>query len=231
MTDATTPSSPMTVLDALGDEGLNRLEQFGRRQHFEPGAAVFVQGEPVDECHLILSGAIEMFLVLDDGTERLVGTLREGGLAGAIALAGHAPSAGRARASEPTDVVTIPRGALRTLLDGDMELTMRLVPALFLQMGRQANLAIEELVRTARWSADISGLTRLPFGDLLTTPREITAHLVGGRAVRGKVLKYDASAAGGFLVLGTENGGLELVRLEAVASLECPRADSPAEGS
>lgn len=227
MSSLTPAPQPMGIIEALGDEGMARLEAIGTRQRFEAGTMVFVEGEPLDECHLILEGAIEMLLVLEDGTERLVGTLREGGLAGAVVLAGHAVTAGRARTAEPTDVVTIRRGVLRQLLDGDMELTMRFVPALIAQMARQAMVAVEELVRTARWSAEISGLTRLPFGDLVTTPREITAHLVNGREVTGQVLKYDGDAAGGgFLVFRVGEERLEVVRLDAVASLDCPKSDA-----
>lgn len=227
----TTQQGPLTVLEALGGEGTRRLEQLGRRQHFEAGTTVFVEGEPLDECHLIIEGAIEMFLVLEDGTERLVGTLREGGLAGALVLAGQAVTAGRARAAEPTDVITVPRGAVRSLLDGDMELTMRLVPALIAQISRQALVAVGELVRTARWSAQVSGLTGLPFADLVTGPDEVTVHLVSGREVRGQPLRYDASDGGGVLVLQTSASGLEVVRMDAVASIETVRPGARAEGA
>lgn len=223
------PAAVMSVLEALGDEGLARLEQFGRRQVFGTGETVFTEGEAAEECHLLLSGAVEAFVVLEDGAERLVHTARRGALLGALALTGDAFHAGRMRAVEPTEVVTVPRGGLRHLLQGSPDMVWTVVPAVMRQMAEQALVAVRELVATTRWAASISGLTRLPFGELVTTPHEVALRLLDGRTVTGRVLRFDEGEGGGWLVVDAGRDRLEIVRLAAVASIECPRPDVSGE--
>ena len=218
---------PQSIVEALGDEGLAKFEAAGERLSLEAGTALAEPGDPVDDLYLILSGSIEVFLVLEGGVERLVGTLRNRGLLGALAIAQPMTSRARSRTAEPTEVIRISRDAIHQLMSSDAELALALYPALVTQICVQARIAIEDLVNTAQWAAQVSGITQVSFGDLLSSPQGVTLQLLDGRTLKGRVVRLDLQDSGGYLVLDDGEGTLHVVRGAAIVSIERPPISGP----
>ncbi len=219
--------APGSIVEALGEGGLAKLEAAGERLTLEPGTVVYEPGDPMEHQYLLLSGAIEVSLVLDGGLERLVGTLREGALLGALAADGSLPSAGRCRVTEATDAVKIGGAELRALLAGDDALALRVLPAMMAQMGKQARIAIDDLVTTAHWAAQVSGISQLSFGDILASADGVTLRLTDGRTLAGRIVRVDLEESGGFLVLRDVSDTLHVVRGAGIVSIERPPVSGP----
>lgn len=224
MTDS---SCPQSIRDALGDAGLAKLEAAGERVVLPAGTVLSEPGDPIDELCLILRGAVEVFLVLDGDVERLVGTLRDRGLLGAIAVAEPMPSGGRARTSEETELIRISRDALQDLLRNDSELALAVWPAIAAQMARQARIAIDDLVNTGQWAAQVAGISQVGFGDLLAGPDGVVLRLVDGRSLSGRLLRIDLTEGSGYLVIDDGEGTLHVVRGAGIVSLERPPVGGP----
>jgi CRP-like cAMP-binding protein len=217
----------MSIREALGPEGIAKLEAAGERLQLEPGVVLAEPGDPIDELSLILSGAVEVFIVLDGGVERLVGTLRDRGLLGAMALTEPMVAQARARTCEPTEILRIHRDALHKVLDDDLELAVKVMPALIAQLGKQARIAAEDLVNTAQWAAQVSGITQTSFADLLTGADGVVFRLVDGRSLRGRVLRIEPMEGAGFIVLDDGEGTVHVIRAPAIVSMERPPVEAP----
>lgn len=83
--------------------------------HFEPGDAVFHQGDLGDRLYMILSGEAEV-VRRKDSTEITVARLSPGQYFGEAALLGGAPRNATVRALTPLDVLTLPRSDFQALL-------------------------------------------------------------------------------------------------------------------
>jgi len=210
-----------TILSALGEKGIAALEKLGERRQVEAGTVLFEPGDEIEHMDIVVTGAIEMAIVLDGGAEHLVGTIRDGGLLGALQAGEEGGAAGLARAIAPCDLLTIPCGALPQLMQDMPELAIPVLTAMIAQTRAQARLAIADLLNTVRWNADITGISRLSFGDLITSAEGVTVQLLNGRSVAGRILRSDPDEHGGYMVLKCGDEKLHIIRAAAIASIEC----------
>jgi len=209
-----------TILEALGDEGVTALEKLGERRHVAANTVLYEPGDELSGFDIVVHGAIEVAIVPDDGIEHVVGTLRDGAILGVLQSGTQGGAAGRARAVESCDLLTIPHGALLQVLQEKPHLTMAVMTAVVDQMRAQAQIAIADLMNVVRWNADITGISQLSFGDLITSTNGVTLHLADGRAVSGRVLRIDPEQHGGYVAIKCGDGKLHIVRSEAIVSIE-----------
>ncbi len=217
-----------TILDALGDEGVAALEKLGERRHVEAGTVLFEPGDELTRMDIVITGAVEVSIVLENGVEHLVGTLRDGAILG-TAQGGHAGgAAGRARAVESCELLTFPCGSLDSVLGEHAQLALPVLNALLGQMRAMIQLAIADLKNTVRWNAEIAGIAQLSFGDLITSADGVTVELLNGRSITGRILRVDPHSHGGYVVMKCDDAKLHVVRSEAIVSIECGKAPSAA---
>jgi len=212
---------PMTILDALGDQGIAALEKLGERRHVAAGTVLFEPGDELERMDIVISGAIEVAIVLDGGVEHLVGTIRDGAVLGALQQGEASGALGRARAVESCELLTFPSDALPKLMQDHPAVAIPVLTALVGQMRAQAKLAIEDLLNTVRWNADITGISQLTFGDLITSAKGVTLQLLDGRSIAGRILRIDPDHHGGYIVVKCGDEKLHIVRSAAIVSIEC----------
>jgi CRP-like cAMP-binding protein len=85
-------------------------------QEYEPGQAVFSQGDPATEIKYIQSGAIKLSVLSSRGKEAIVAILTPGDFFGEGAITGQGVRIETATATEASRVLTIEREAMVTLL-------------------------------------------------------------------------------------------------------------------
>lgn len=83
--------------------------------HFEPGDAVFHQGDLGDRLYMILSGEAEV-VHRENGGDVTLARLDPGEYFGEAALLGRIPRSATVQALTPMDVLTLPRGDFQALL-------------------------------------------------------------------------------------------------------------------
>lgn len=95
----------------------------------EPGAWLFREGDVADAVYVVVSGAVQVLAIADDGKEIVIGRLGPGEHFGEQALLGRAADARRGasvRGAEPTKLARIDRDVFLRLVSGDQALLARL---------------------------------------------------------------------------------------------------------
>jgi NADH dehydrogenase len=87
------------------------------REHFEPGEIVFRQGDLGDRLYIIEKGEVEVMKEEEGGAEKVLAKLGPGQCFGEMALVSDAPRMATVRPLTGLDVLTIQRGAFRTLFN------------------------------------------------------------------------------------------------------------------
>jgi NADH dehydrogenase len=87
------------------------------REHFEPEEIVFRQGDLGDRLYIIEKGEVEVVREEEGGAEKVLAKLGPGQCFGEMALVSDAPRMATVRPLTGLDVLTIQRGAFRTLFN------------------------------------------------------------------------------------------------------------------
>ena len=107
------------LFEGLPDDDLNAIAAIVGGRTIEPREALFEEGEPGDAFCTVFRGAIEIAKARADGTEEKLAVRRKGDGFGEMALLNEAPRSATARATEPTQLVSVSRDDFQRLLGGD----------------------------------------------------------------------------------------------------------------
>jgi NADH dehydrogenase len=108
LSDLVLPSHPVQ-LNLGGGRGATQA-------HYEPGEAIFAEGDAGDSLFMILSGEVEVQKRLGARTET-IGTLKAGEYFGEMALLGRQPRSAGTRALTPVDLLVLPGSDFAALAD------------------------------------------------------------------------------------------------------------------
>lgn len=86
------------------------------QEHFEPGQAVFEQGDLGDRVYIIITGEADVIRTDDAGNETKLATLHEGQYFGEMALLNRAPRNATVRCTQAMDVLSIQKGDFSALI-------------------------------------------------------------------------------------------------------------------
>ncbi len=164
------------LFSGLGQGSLQALARNLRTRRFKRGEVVFHQGDPGDALFIVASGVVKVVVPSEDGEEAILATLRRGDFLGELALIDGAPRSASAIALEATEMLTLPREQLRSLVAGEPAIRDALLVALAAEIRRLTTYVAElhfldltgrlaaRLLRLAEESGerDADGSTRLP---------------------------------------------------------------------
>ncbi len=146
----------------LPPEALSRVAAAAQERHLDRNDVLFNEGDDAHELFVVLSGRIAIANVAMDGRESVVALMEGGALFGEMPLFdGHGRSAA-ARALEPSEVVVVPYGAVRSIFEDDPSLLWRVV-ALLAGRIRVTDEALADAMfldvtgRTAKRLLDLAG--------------------------------------------------------------------------
>lgn len=132
------------LFTSASEDALARVARMLRRRKYRRGEVIFHQGDPGDACHIVAVGSIKITLESEDGEEAILATLRPPMAFGELALLDGAPRSAAAVAIEASETWTLPRAALRELLDADPSLRDALLLSLATSL-RRLTTQVEEL--------------------------------------------------------------------------------------
>src|ERR687897_3514403 len=130
--------SRVPLFSELSREELERISRVSVARSFPAGVRVFHEGDHSDACYLVRNGDLRVTREHPDGRAIALATLGPGDIFGELAmLDGEARSASVEALSE-CQLLALPAGDVRRLLQGSSEITVKLVVALTRRL-REAN--------------------------------------------------------------------------------------------
>lgn len=162
----------------LPEEVLGRIASVAGMRRFPRGHRVLDAGEEGDYVYFVLTGSAKVVVSGDGGRDAILGLLGRGSVFGEMAMFGTRPRSASVVAAEASDMVMIPVGEFRRLMEEHFELAWR-VMCLLADRLRAADRKIESLALR-----DVHARVE----ELL---REMAAPCEGGCLVATRITKQD----------------------------------------
>lgn len=131
------------VFSALGEEELGRVAEVTVPRRFEPGEAVFREGDEGDTCYLVRSGRVRAIREHTDGRSITLATFGPGDIFGELAMFDNERRSASIESIEDTEAIAILGADMRRLLREHPDIAVKLVAAL----GRRLRETNERLAR------------------------------------------------------------------------------------
>jgi CRP-like cAMP-binding protein len=131
------------VFSTLEQSDLERIGQLAVPRQFEPGQAVFREGDQSDTCYIVREGQARAVRTHGDGRTITLATFGPGDIFGELAMFEDERRSATVEATEPTSVVAVLGPDMRRLMAEHPEISTRLVIAL----GRRLRETNERLTR------------------------------------------------------------------------------------
>jgi CRP/FNR family transcriptional regulator len=115
----------------LEDEELERVSSVAVPRSYPPSTRVFHEGDTSDACYIVRSGTFRVTREHPDGRAITLATLGEGDIVGELAmLDGEVRSASLETLGGDGELLALPAGDVRALLERNPEITVKMVAAL-----------------------------------------------------------------------------------------------------
>ena len=136
----------------LSEPSITALARAGRFESFTKGEILFFQADPSDAAYLVSSGNISIVLNSPDGREMVINEMQVGDLFGELGILTRKSHSTSAIARTKSEVVAIPRRALRKIVESEHQVTIRLleITADRLQMSGERESALAFMDAQAR---------------------------------------------------------------------------------
>jgi CRP/FNR family transcriptional regulator len=131
------------VFSTLEQADLRRIAQLAVPRHFEPGQAVFREGDQSDTCYIVRDGRARAIRTHGDGRTITLATFGPGDIFGELAMFEDERRSATVEAIDPIGVVAVLGPDMRRLMIEHPEISTRLVIAL----GRRLRETNERLSR------------------------------------------------------------------------------------
>jgi CRP/FNR family cyclic AMP-dependent transcriptional regulator len=131
------------VFSTLEPNDLERIAQMALPRHFEPGQAVFREGDQSDTCYIVREGHARAVRSHGDGRTITLATFGPGDIFGELAMFEDERRSATVEAIEPTSVIGVLGPDMRRLLGEHPQIAARMVIAL----GRRLRDSNERLSR------------------------------------------------------------------------------------
>jgi CRP/FNR family cyclic AMP-dependent transcriptional regulator len=119
-----------TLFNNLSSEELRQLAHIARERRFDRGQVIFYEGDLGGSLYIIVTGAVKIVVMADDGREHILGLLNPGDFFGEVSLIDGEPRSATAMALENVSVVMISRDDFIRLLRENPEMSLKIMVTL-----------------------------------------------------------------------------------------------------
>ena len=203
----------------VGSDEIDQIFDIADQVSYSADQIVFKQGEPADRLYLIATGAIDLFGYLSGDIERVMMTVREGGVVGTLAMFGQTERSFSARAAEDTTALAFDMTELSALIESNNQIGVRILRFLTGDIAERLQVAIESLHQNLEWTLEVSGVAALNLKQLILDRAEITVELVTGKRLTGTILKAEEHDNGFELFLSTAKGNVHFIPYHAIVDV------------
>lgn len=137
--------SKIPIFAGMGPDELTQILNMTRIRSYARGTPLFSEGDPGDSMLIIISGAVKVHRLSQDGREVTLAILREGECLGEMSLLDGLPRSASADAIEPVTVAEVRRNDFLALLRSRPEMSLAIIRILAARL-RQTDRRLEYLV-------------------------------------------------------------------------------------
>jgi CRP-like cAMP-binding protein len=123
-------------------ERLMLYAYLGKRLCFPEGEFIFRQGEPVERCHIVVSGKVQVFREYPDHLVK-VHELQEYDVLGGLAFLSEVKHLFSSKAVSPVEVLSLDRESLCRIIQQFPELTIRIADTIFRRLMSMVDKLLE----------------------------------------------------------------------------------------
>src|ERR687893_3128863 len=113
----------------LSERDLEQLAQVAVPRTYEPGEAVFREGDAGDTCYVVREGSVRVTRRHSDGRSITLAELRPGAIFGELAMFGGETRSASVETLEPTSAVALLAGDMRRLLRQHPDIGVKMLAA------------------------------------------------------------------------------------------------------
>ena len=132
----------MELFSKVDDRQLRAVAMMGEELSYREGERLFEQGEEGDAAYVVISGAVEVIVKVEDG-ERAVATLGRGEIFGELAVLCDKPRSTAIAAREALVVFRLDRGVILNMLREFPDVALQMIRIL----GRRLEVTTQQLAR------------------------------------------------------------------------------------
>ena len=126
------------LFSELSREDLEQISRVAVARNYPRGVRVFHEGDRSDACYLVRSGDLRVTREHSDGRAIALATLGPGDIFGELAMLDGEARSASVEALSPCELLALPAGDVRRMLQSSSEITVKLVVALTRRL-REAN--------------------------------------------------------------------------------------------
>ena len=208
---------------SLAPDELSIVAEMAAEVEWEAGEDVFSMGDAGDSMFAVEQGVVEVHTVVS-GIEKLIMTVRPGGVFGLLSLIDGGDQSGNARAVETTRAVAFSRQSLDRLLEAHPGIGAKLLSGMGATLGRQIRVLIDQYRDTLAWNLEMAGLTSLNLERIMTDRIRVAVETLRGEPLTGTLLRFETSAAGYELYLESTDKEIHLIPYHAIVRLSLDRS-------
>ena len=206
------------LFTALAPDELTIVAEMAAEVDWEAGQEVFSMGDAGDSMFAVEQGVVELFTVVS-GIEKLIMTVRSGGVFGLLSLIDRGGQSGGARAVETTRALAFSRQSLDRLLEAHPAIGAKLLSGIGATLGRQIRVLIDQYRDTLAWNLEIAGLASLNLERIMTDRIRVAVETLRGEPLTGTLLRFETSAAGYELYLESTDKEIHMIPYHAIVRL------------
>ncbi len=132
------------LFSSFSDQQISTLASWVQRRSYPRGAAILRAGEETDGLFIILSGRVKVLIPDEEGHEVILTMMGAQEFVGEMGLLDGLPSSATVEATEPCEMLRLPRTAFMSLLENNVEVAMLVLRNLVKRL-RDADRKIESL--------------------------------------------------------------------------------------
>lgn len=209
--------------DVKSDE-LELLFDIAEQVSYAENQFIFNVGDPAGNLYLIETGAVDLIGYLSGGIERVMMTIRPGGIVGALAMFGKEERAVSARAAEDSTALVFDIAELNDLIENNKGIGERISRFITMDIADRLHVAVESLRQNFEWTLEVSGVSALNLRQLIIDRAEISVELVTGKRLTGTILKVEEHGTGFELFLSTAKGNVHFIPYHAIVEVSLQKS-------
>jgi CRP-like cAMP-binding protein len=209
----------MDLFWGMNEHELKLFCDIAKREKYKAGQIIFQEGDPCDRLYIVLSGLVEINMLVSDDVTQVLGELRPGTQFGEMALIDDAPRSASAKALEETELLTVLRDSFLDLIEHNPTFSAKALINLARTMSSRLRITNNVLRQTMSWNIKLGGMSDLSLASLAKEGRAIQIHLISHERIKGLLLKVEKRDSNYDLVVRDEAGQIFLIPYHAVVSI------------